>query len=189
MNKLFLSIIALVGMLLAATSCSDRKSYAELLNDENKSVNAFLAQHRVVNRVPADSVFEVGPDAPYYRIDDEGNVYMQVIDNPDPDDRAEAKDRVYFRYIRYDLSTYVVGGNNIGSGNANNMSVPATYFIFDDYYTQQSYQYGEGIQLPMKFLGYNCKVNLVVKSQAGPETDMSYVTPFLYEISYYKPAL
>lgn len=189
MNKLFILITAISALLLSATSCSDNKSYAELLSDENKAVNAFLAQHRVVNRVPADSVFETGSDAPYYRLDDEGNVYMQVIDNPDPDERAQADDRVYFRYTRYDLSTYVVGGNNIGAGNANNMSVPATYFIFEDYYNTQSYQYGEGIQLPMKYLGYNCKINLVVKSQAGPETDMSYVTPFLYEISYYKPAL
>ncbi|MCM1522407.1 MAG: DUF4827 domain-containing protein [Muribaculaceae bacterium] len=189
MNKLFLSILSVCSLLITATSCSDNKSYAELLSDETKAVNSFLAQHRVVDHVPADTIFEMGPDAPYYRIDDERNVYMQVLLNPTPDDKAEKDDPVYFRYMRYNLMTYVIGALNVGSGNANNMAMPSTYFIFEDYYNTQSYQYGEGIQLPMKYLGYNCKINLVVKSQAGPENDMSYVTPYLYEISYYKPAL
>ncbi|MCM1163878.1 MAG: DUF4827 domain-containing protein [Muribaculaceae bacterium] len=189
MNRLFLSIVATVATLLTLGSCSDSKSYAELLSDENKSVNAFLAQHRVVDRIPADTVFEMGPNAPYYRLDEDGNVYMQVIQNDTPDDKAEEGDRVYFRFTRYSLMTYVVGGSNIGSGNANNLSTPATYFIFDDYYNTQSYQYGEGIQLPLKYLGYGCKVNLVIKSQAGPESDMTYVTPYLYDIQYFKPAL
>ncbi len=41
----------------------------------------------------------------------------------------------------------------------------------------------------MKLLGYNAKVNLVIKSQAGPTADMSYVVPYLYTISYYKPVI
>lgn len=182
---ILLSVLALVGL----SACDDSKSYAELLNDENKIVNVFLSQHRVVDHIPADSVFEIGPDAPFYCIDDEGDVYMQVLDKGD-DQRAEEGDKVYFRYLRYILEYYVVGAtDNVGSGNLDNMSAEPTFFLFENYYLTASSQYGTGIQLPMRFLGYNSKVRMVIKSQAGPTADMSYVVPFLYEISYYKPAL
>ena len=55
------------------------KSYAELLQDENQAVNKFLVQYRVVETIPADGKFEIGPDAPFYRLDEENNVYMQVL--------------------------------------------------------------------------------------------------------------
>ncbi len=188
MNRLFFPILSLI-LSVALAGCSDSKSYAELLTEENQCVNAFLAQHRLAASLPENNDFEVGPDAPYYCIDDEGNVYMQVLDKGS-DEMAEKGDRVYFRYFRYNMQYYVVGSDaNIGSGNANNMNTDATFFLFEDYYSSQSSQYGEGIQLPMKYLGYDCKVNLIIKSQAGPESDMAYVVPYLYSISYFKPAL
>lgn len=174
---------------IGIVACSDSKSYSELLSDENHCVNAFLAEHRVVDGIPADSVFEVGVDAPYYAIDEDRNVYMQVLEKGD-DERAQKDDKVYFRYIRYNLQNYVVGSDdNVGAGNAIDMTSQATFFLFENQTVNESVQYGDGIQMPMKFLGYNCKVNLVVKSQAGPATDMGYVVPYLYTISYYKPAL
>ena len=183
---------ALAGALLAIAtlaSCSDDKSYSDLLNDENRTVNLFLSQHRLVNHLPENNEFEVGPDAPYYCIDDEGNVYMQVLDKG-TDVLPEEDDRVYFRYIRYNLQYYVVGSNtNMGVGNALNMTSDPTFFLFKNLSVEESTQYGTGIQEPMKYLGYDCKVNLVVKSQAGPIADISYVVPYLYTISYYKPAL
>ena len=75
--------IALAAISLAAlafTACDDTKSYAELLTDETHYVNAYLANQRVVASIPADTVFETGPDAPYYRLDEDGNLYMQVLD-------------------------------------------------------------------------------------------------------------
>lgn len=66
------------------------------------------------------------------------------------------------------------------------MNTEATFFLFDNTSVSQSTQYGTGIQLPMKFLGYNAKVNLVIKSQDGPTDEMSYVIPYLYTITYYK---
>ena len=71
------NIFALIAVAAAAwtfTGCNDTKSYAERLADETKYINAFLADQRVVGHIPADSVFEVGPNAPYYRLDEDGNV-------------------------------------------------------------------------------------------------------------------
>ena len=112
---------------------------------------------------------------------------MQVLDPGDPDSRPESGDRVYFRYMRYNLYNYVVGGTNTGSGNASNLGASPAYFVFEQLYNSQSQLFGEGIQFPCRFLGWNAKVNLVVKSQMGASSEMSYVIPYLYVISYYPP--
>ena len=69
-----LAIVLMVGL----NSCKDRESYADLLNTERHATNAYLAGCRVVNEVPSDTVFEVGKDAPYYRLDKEGNVHASA---------------------------------------------------------------------------------------------------------------
>ena len=190
MKRNILSIFSLLAIPLVTSAYSDSKSYADLLNDENKLVNAFLAEHRVLEEFPGVDECEVGPDAPYYRVDDEGNVYMQVLRKGDGV-FPETGDRVYFRYLSYDLNYYVVGSDdNIGTGNLNNTgNSNPTYFLYDDFTIEQSSQYGTGIQIPVGLLGYDCKVNVIIKSQAGPTSTMSYVVPYLYEIAYYKPAM
>lgn len=189
MKKYLLAAVALIALAAIASSCSDSKSYAELLQDENQAVNKFLVQHRVVDGLPPNNDFEVGEDAPYYRLDEDSNVYMQVLDKGS-DQKPEKNDRVYFRFTRYSLFYYIVGDDEynatIGSGNADNMNTQSTYFLFDNTSVSESTQYGTGIQLPLHYLGYGARVNIVIKSQAGPSSDMSYVVPYLYTISYNK---
>lgn len=186
MKRFIIPILSIIALVLS--SCSDSKSYAELLSDETKVVNNFLSQHRVIDEIPDENtVFEVGENAPFYRLDLDGNVYMQVLSLGD-DEKVEEDARVYFRYTRYNLFYYVVGADNtlIGAGNADDMTSSPTFFIFGNQTISESTQYGEGIQMPLEHLGYNCRVNLVIKSQEGPTADISYVVPYLYTISYYK---
>ncbi len=179
---LLLSII----LTAAISSCKDTKSYAELLNDENKAVNRFLVNQRVETSIPADSVFLAGPDAPYYQIDDEGCIYMQVL-NPGSGPKVEDDQIVYFRFLRYNLSKYT---NTISTlpyeGNLNNMGENPTSFRFNNYSLPSSAQWGAGLQMPLRFLPLNSEVNLVVKSQYGWTKEISYVIPYLYHICYYK---
>lgn len=187
MKRQIISILSLLALVLAISSCSDSKSYADLLNEENQVVNSFLAQHRVEDTWPGVDNCEIGEDAPFYCVDDEGNVYMQVIRKGDGT-YPVAGEHVSFSYLSYDLNYYVVGSDsNVGSGNLNSPgSSPSTYFIYDNYSLEQSSQYGTGIQIPVKLLGFGSKVNVVIKSQAGPSAYMSYVIPFLYDIAYYR---
>lgn len=186
MNKIIRIIFPLIALVLATASCDDTKSYAELLADENQTVNRFLVQHRVEESFPED--YEVGENAPFYRIDEGGDVYMQVLQKGNGV-IPQTNDCVYFRYLSYDLNYYVVGGENHGTGNADNVGdTQATFFLLDNYTVSESAQYGTGIQLPVKLLGYDSKVNIVIKSQAGPSAMMSYVIPFLYTVSYFAPA-
>ena len=183
--KKFGLLAVLMAMLLA--SCSNTESYSDRLNVERNATNAYLKTQRVVNEVPADSVFEVGKDAPYYRIDPEGNVYMQVLNPGDRvNDRARASQTIYFRFTRFNLeewySTKVLG---IAGSNENDMSEPSTYFLYKDFTQTLSSQWGYGIQLPLNFLGAECEVNLIIKSQFGWTSEISYVQPYLYHIRYF----
>lgn len=173
-------------MALALSSCKDSKSYAELLNDETKSVNVFLSDQNVIMDIPADSVFEYGPDAPYYRIDPDGNVFMQVID---PGEKAKVKDdaQVFFRFTRYNLHEYAQTGIlGSGAGNSDDLGKGSASFRFNNYTLSSSSQWGSGLQLPLHFLGYNSRVNIIVKSQFGLTSEISQVIPFLYDIRYLK---
>ena len=95
MNK---SMLLAVMALLLLTACNEDQSYADRLNNERNAVNAYLANHRVVMSVPEDSVFEVGENAPFYRVDADGNVYMQGLKAGDRHGgRAKEGEPIYVR--------------------------------------------------------------------------------------------
>lgn len=180
----FLTFAISAAFLLAFSSCKDSKSYAELLNEETKAVNAFLADQNVILDIPADSIFEYGPDAPFYRIDPDGNVFMQVIE---PGDKEKVKDdaMVFFRFTRYNLNEYALTGSlGSGYGNSEDVSMGSASFRFNNYTLTTSSQWGSGIQMPLNFLGFNSHVRLVIKSQFGLTSEISQVIPFLYDIRY-----
>ena len=187
-TRYFIASLALVAGCSLLSSCNDGQSYADLLEDERIACNAYLADHRLYLDIPADTIFEVGENAPYYRLDPEGNIYMQVLDAGDPDDKAEYDDLIYFRFMRMSITTwYNNDGRESWDGNADNMASAATSFRFGNYSLSSTAQYGSGIQYPLHFLGVGCHVNLLVKSQFGFSEEIAYVTPFLYNIRYFRP--
>ena len=184
-SKIALIVIAtVVGF--ATQSCEKSRSYSELLNDENMAVNRFLADQWVIASIPADTVFLVGPDAPYYQLDEDGNIYMQVLD-AGYGEKAEVDQQIYFRFLRYNLSTYSGDMDALYSeGNQNDMAQSSTSFRYGNYTLPSSSKWGSGIQLPLAYLPLNCHINLVVKSQFGWTNEVSYVVPYLYNVRYYQ---
>ena len=185
----FFSYNMLAGLfaLMMLAACDNDQSYADRLNEERNAVNAYLANHRVVMSVPEDSVFEVGENAPFYRIDADGNVYMQVLKAGDrKNDKAKVGEPIYFRYSRYNLATWYADGTwSPTSGNESAMDAASCSFNYADYSLPSSSQWGYGLQYPLMFLGVECEVNLVVKSQYGFTSEISYVTPFFFHVRYY----
>lgn len=182
-----LALLALGAGASVMTSCSDKESFADLLRDENKAVNWFLARQRVVAEVPADSVFEVGPDAPYYRMDDDGYLYMQVI-NTGSDERAKKDAKVYFMYSRQNIETMEKTGSTDvpKDGNSNNLGEGSKYFFYGNVMIPSSLKYGSGVQVPLDYFGYDCEVNLVVRSYVGFQEDQTLCIPYLMNVRYFK---
>ncbi len=163
-------------------ACSEGKSYAELLTDENHYVNNFLADQTVVLDIPADTVFEVGPDAPYYRLDEDGQLYMQVLRAGTPGNRVTNDEQIYFRYTRYALAGYSNG--TLPAGEGNNITLSPCWFRYQNYQIQSSYQWGSGIQQPLAYLPVDCEVNIVIKSQYGIVDENTDVQPWLWRLTY-----
>ena len=181
------ALMALTAM--TATSCKDSESYSDLLREEEKAVNWYLAAQRVETEVPADGNFEIGENAPFYRMDEDGTVYMQVINKGDMDNRPVADDKVFFRFSRKNIKLLYETGSAFEVGNIHdfNSSLGATYFFYENRTYPNSTTYGTGIQLPLKYLGYNSEVNLVLKSYSGFSVDQSQCIPYIIKVKYYKP--
>lgn len=180
--KSFRLILAAAVAVFVLSACSDDQSYAKLLNLENQYVNNYLADQRVEMEIPADSVFEYGPDAPYYRLDEDGYLYMQVINPGTPGNKVKDNEQIYFRYIRYGLMSYRDGKLPDGAGNS--LTLSTCWFRFNNFTLQGSYQWGSGIQWPLRFLSVDCEVNIVIKSQMGIVEEQTSVQPFLYHVTY-----
>lgn len=183
-----ISIIAILIACFMAGGCSKGKSYSELLKEEEQAVNWFLADHKICLEIPADGNFEVGEDAPYYKMDEDGYVYMQVLNPGDPDSKPEEGDVVYFRFKRCNIKYLYAGEEPVWVGNADNAdaSVANTSFVFGNKTLSSTTMYGEGIQVPLEYLGYNSEVNLVIKSPEGLSSDISQCIPYIYNVKYFK---
>ena len=114
------SALLAAGLLFMGTlmSCEDTKSYSDLLNEEEHADNWFLSGQRVCVEIPADSVFETGENAPFYKMNPEGSVYMKVIERGNMNDRPKEGQKVYFRFMRKDIKSMYEGGDPAWDGNA-----------------------------------------------------------------------
>lgn len=177
-----------IMLLLSLASCENTKSYSELLKEETEAVNWYLAQNKVVTSVPEDSMFILGDDAPFYRMNADGTVYMRVINPGDKEKRPKKGDTVFFRFMRKNINYLYQGMTVAGEGNAENMnsSLNGTSLVYGNTTLTSTTQYGEGLQVPLGYLGYDCEVDLIVKSTMGFTSDISNCIPYVYNIRYFR---
>ncbi|MCM1310455.1 MAG: DUF4827 domain-containing protein [Bacteroides sp.] len=209
MKKLIYILLAGVSV-VCATSCKDTESYADLLRDENHAVNAFLANYPLITSIPADHDFVSAQSikqtaefqaeygnlddseqtaqalklTPFYRMDEDGYVYMQVV-NPGSGAMAEEDQQIYFRFTRINLAFLYKYGTAEQSGNESDLASTPTSFKFQNTSLTSTTQWGTGIQVPLEYLPLNCQVNIVIKSYLGPTEEVTSVYPYLYSIRYY----
>lgn len=187
--KVYISLCyTLAIFVVMLTGCGKGESYSTLLRDEEKAVNWYLAQHKVEVSVPEDSIFEIGQDAPFYRMDRDGTVYMQVIREGSKENRPENGEKIYFRFSRRNIKLMYEGTDAPSEGNADNLAsaVGPTFFFYGNEIYPTTTQFGTGIQLPMRFMGLPSEVNLVLKSYSGFTVDKSDCIPYIVNVKYYK---
>lgn len=181
----------LLMLLLAAGGCSKSQSYSELLRDEEHAVNWYLSNYNVALDIPEDpkdfiTVAQAGENAPFYKLDPEGYVYMQIV-SADYDDLVAEGDLVYFRYERESILDLYNDITPESTGNSEYLPNGSTSFIYKNTYLSSTTVWGTGIQQPLKYVGYNSEVNLVLKSYYGFTAEQSYCIPFIINLRYFKP--
>lgn len=194
----YIATVLLAAVVFAA--CDEKESYADMLNDENEAVNSFLANYPVIPDVPTDEKFISTVDiqaenpemtrqealnlTPFYRMDEDGYIYMQVID-PGQGEKVEDNQLIYFRFTRWNLSFAYEHGVWEGSGNSTDLGSNTTSFRFGNETLESTTQWGEGIQEPLKYLKTDCEVRIIIKSYLGPVEEIASVYPFLYQVRYF----
>ncbi|MCM1070789.1 MAG: DUF4827 domain-containing protein [[Clostridium] fimetarium] len=156
----------------------------DLKKTERRAIKTYLRKFDVVETLPALSEIQVGSVAPFYKLDADGDVYMQVVRMGTALSATDG-DRVYFRYLRYDLLYYLKNGAlPPGQGNMNDITQDVTSFVVGSD-QEPTLRWGRAIQMPMLLgLPSDSEVNLIVASEAGITAEISSVTPYLYNIRY-----
>jgi len=175
-------LFAMLASVLLA-SCEDGKSYSDLLDEEENSINWYLSQNKVEGNIPEDGNFIVGEDAPFYKMNSDGTVYMRVINRGDMNNRPIEGQTVYLRFMRYDIKSMWRGENLGGIGNADDMGLGngSMSLVYGNTVLSSTTQLGEGIQIPLDYLGYNSEVDLIVGSTMGFTSEISECIPYLYK--------
>lgn len=153
----------------------------DLRNRENRAIKKYISQFRVIDAVPDVKDIQTGSDAPYYKLDVDGKIYMQVLKIGNGS-VPKYGDKIYFRFDRYNLIYFLEHGH-LGdpSGNISDISLSATSFILNDVDSQ----WGSAIQMPMLLgLPLGSEVYLVVASDLGFTNEIANITPFLYKVMY-----
>ncbi|MCM1140129.1 MAG: DUF4827 family protein [Muribaculum sp.] len=153
---------------------------------ERRAIKSYLKKFDVYDELPPLNEIQVGSVAPFYKLDTDGNVYMQVVKMGSAP-AATQGERIYFRFLRYNLLDYYKNGvlpNGVGNGN--DLQQGATSFVVGSDAAATT-KWGTAIPLPIELgLPADSEVNLVVASEAGPTAEIASVIPFLYNIHYYK---
>lgn len=179
-------------------ACSDSKTYAEMLEDEQNAINQFIKDNKI--QVITASQFEASGNVTdldkneYVQLSN--GVYMQIVDKG----KAEAdsiKDRavVTVRFMEYDIMEKDTTNGNFNAPlmlDVFDYSITGTYasgqfrqgmmaeFIYK--YGNGSKQVPEGWVTPMRFIRDKARVKLIVPSKVGHSPAMQYVTPYYYDL-------
>ena len=199
-KKKYIGIFILSTLLLAVGSvgCSKTQSYSELLRDEERACNWYLASHNVSLELPenpqdlitSETLKEdgkpYGDDAPFYKMDEDGYVYMQVV-KADFSQMVQEGDLVYFRFVKRSIKDLYEGIDAAYIGNGDYLTNGTTSFVYKNTYLSSSTTWGTGIQMPLQYIGYNSEANLVLKSYYGFADEQSFCIPYIMNIKYFKP--
>lgn len=199
-NKIYNYLILVsfgVGLLLTA-GCSKSQSYSELLREEEQACNWYLSNYNVSLELPKDYQDLItsetlkedgtpyGEDAPFYKLDEEGYIYMQVV-RGDYSQMVAEGDLVYFRYVQENIKNLYQGLSTSPEGNGDYLPNGSTSFIYKNTYLSSTTVWGSGIQMPLQYVGYNSEVNLVLRSYYGFTDRQSYCIPYIINLKYFKP--
>ena len=173
-------------LLLAIVSCvfsackNDRKTLQELLQEERKAIDRFIIMNDfvILKNYPKDGVFG---EKEYFKTDD--GLFIQVVDSGNGK-RVQLLDDVCIRYEYSQLIKEVAKGDSVKYSFNFYEPFSFIYGIPDTYRSYYSYVC-EAWVIPLKYVGEDAILNLIIPSSIGSYNDNSSVVPVFYRNLHY----
>ncbi len=179
MNKTYLTITALLGLLFLLPSCKDRKTYADYLKDEEKAIDLFIAQQNlsILDDFPANGIFA---ENEYYK-DPATEVYYRVIAYGDTTKALTLNQKVFIRFkgLRYFMSSDT-------TRYANLVYPEEIKYVGPVNSTTKSYYSNPGWMVPLQHVGHNGEVKMIIPFSMGSSYDRSQYQPSYYDQIQYR---
>ena len=156
-------------------SCKQPKSLQELLQEERKAIDRFIAMNDfvILKDYPKGGVFN---ENEYFRTTD--GLFFQVVDSGNGK-RAQFIDDIS---VRFDYYQFV---KDYAQGDTAKYYLPfydPFYFVYGIQQTYTSY-YSPVCQawvIPLEYVGEEAVLNLIVPSSLGSTSDNNSITPVFY---------
>ena len=172
-------LVLLLVFILAITACNDTSSYSDLLKQERKLIESFIANHGITVVDEEPSTWE---NNVYWRIPDYDNFYFQLVERGDTIQEFEAQDIVNLRYLKYTLAA---------EGQADtirNWTTQDSQHAVEVQYMVQTDQSCTGWQVAIKYMKYNkAQCRIICPSKLGFSEENNNVTPYGYDIKITNP--
>lgn len=197
MKKLVLLFLALLAFSFAFQACDDSKTYAEMLEEEDDAIAAFIRDNdiQVISQTEFfnnDSTTDVSKNE-YVQLS--SGVYMQIVDKGSDNlaDTVKNNDLILVRFMEYsilDKDTSLSNLNAVETVDEFKYTVTSSSIaaIFTQGYMYSVYgpSVPAGWLVPLPYVRDMAHVKLIVPSKMGHSTAMQYVYPYFYDIKKYQ---
>ncbi len=186
MKKTNYILISLLGLLILSVSCNKKKTYADLLKEENKAIDRFITSNRLVilKDFPKDGKFK---ENEFFR-DKATGVYYNIVKLGDTINLPKVKlgEEVHVRFsgLRYFSTT-----NDTTEFNNLNSSYPETFTYRGTVNLENRSLYSgttPGWTVPLEHIGHTGKVKMIIPFNWGSQSDKQGYTPTYYNSVEYR---
>lgn len=190
MKKAALRLTVLFAFVLAIfASCDNGDSYADKLDRERKNIKKFISEHdiKVLDTYPASGVFQANE---YFREPTTG-VYINVIDSGNGK-RASAARRDYVN-VRF-TDAMAIPVNELDTASSSDLGlypiefmygVESTYVGSSSSNTADYYYKSKGMAIPLKYVGEDAVVSLIIPFNSGSTVQQSSTFPMFFTKLHY----
>lgn len=197
MKKLVLLFLSLLAFSFAFQACDDSKTYAEMLEEEDDAIAAFIRDNdiQVISQTEFfnnDSTTDVSKNE-YVQLS--SGVYMQIVDKGSDNlaDTVKNNDLILVRFMEYsilDKDTSLSNLNAVETVDEFKYTITSSSIaaIFTQGYMYSVYgpSVPAGWLVPLPYVRDMAHVKLIVPSKMGHSTAMQYVYPYFYDIKKYQ---
>lgn len=199
MKKLTFFFLALMALCIGFQACDDTKTYAEMLEDEDNAIEAFIRDSNITVITQSQFYAQDSTTDPAKNefVQLASGVYMQILDKgvEDKSDTVKNNDIILVRFSEYDMLNKYTSYSNLDIVYmVDEFRYVVTSTSIAGIFTGGNYMYSTsssvntavpaGWLVPLEYVRNKAHVKLIVPSKMGGNVGMQNVIPYYYDIKY-----